>query len=136
MIRKIWAEDIEDLTEKNKDFRRVLHVGKHSEVTLMSIPAGQEIGLEVHPDNDQFLCIEEGKARVVAGPAKDDLHEVVEVEDDWAFVVPAGTWHNVINIGRGALKLFTVYSPSNHKAGTVHKTKVEADAAEKAEHRR
>lgn len=129
----IWADNIEAITEKNDTFRTVLWVGKHSELTLMSIPPGEEIGLEVHPDHDQFLRVEAGRAQVKAGPTEDDLRETIDVEADWAFIVPAGTWHNVINTGRDALKLYTVYSPANHEAGTVHKTKAEADAAE-AEH--
>jgi mannose-6-phosphate isomerase-like protein (cupin superfamily) len=131
---RIWADNIEDLTEGNETFRTVLWTGKHSELTIMSIPAGSEIGLEVHPDHDQFLRIEEGKGQVKAGPSQDDLSEAYDVEDDWAFIVPAGTWHNVINTGSKPLKLYTVYSPANHAPGTVHKTKAEADAAEAAGH--
>lgn len=133
MIR-IWAADIEELTEENKDFRRVIQVNKHSELTVMSIPPGKEIGLEVHPDSDQFLQVEAGKGKVVAGPTKDDLSDVIDIEDDWAFIIPAGTWHNVINTGDEPLKLYTIYSPPEHKAGTVHKTKKDADAAEAAGH--
>jgi mannose-6-phosphate isomerase-like protein (cupin superfamily) len=131
---RIWADNIEDLTEGNETFRTVLWTGKHSELTIMSIPAGSEIGLEVHPDHDQFLRVEEGKGQVKAGPSQDDLSETYDVEDDWAFIVPAGTWHNVINTGSKPLKLYTVYSPANHAPGTVHKTKAEADAAEAAGH--
>jgi mannose-6-phosphate isomerase-like protein (cupin superfamily) len=103
------------------------------ELTLMSIEPGSEIGLEVHPTIDQFLRIEAGKARIKAGPAKEDLRETHDVEADWAFIVPAGTWHNVINTGSEPLKLYTVYAPANHAPGTVHRTKQEADAAEAAE---
>ena len=132
-MARIWADNIEDRTKANATFRTVLWTGKHSELTVMSIAPGEEIGLEVHPEHDQFLRIEAGKARVEAGAAKDNLSETVDVEDDWAFIVPAGTWHNVINTGDEPLKLYTVYSPANHEPGTVHKTKAEADAAE-AEH--
>ena len=128
----IWAADIEDLTEENTNFRKVIWTGAHSELTLMSIEPGGEIGLEVHPDHDQFLRIEAGKAQVRAGTSKDNLTETVDVEDDWAFIVPAGTWHNVINTGDDPLRLYTVYSPANHAPGTVHATKAEADAAEHA----
>ena len=128
----IWAADIEDLTEGNTNFRKVIWTGAHSELTLMSIEPGGEIGLEVHPDHDQFLRIEAGKAQVRAGTSKDSLTETVDVEDDWAFIVPAGTWHNVINTGDDPLRLYTVYSPANHAPGTVHATKAEADAAEHA----
>lgn len=130
----IWVGDIEELTQENETFRTVLWTGAHSELTLMSIPAGTEIGLEVHPDNDQFLRIESGQAIVRAGPSKDELTEEHEVTDDWAFIIPAGTWHNVINTGEQPLKLYTVYSPASHEAGTVHQTKQEADEAEAHEH--
>lgn len=129
----IWNDNIEELTKKNDTFRTVVHVGKHHELTLMSIPVGGEIGLEVHPDIDQFLRVESGRAQVEAGPAKDNLTETHDVRAEWAFIVPAGTWHNVINTGDEPLKLYTVYSPSNHAPGTVHKTKADADAAEMAE---
>jgi len=129
----IWTGNIEALTRDNATFRTVVKVGEYSELTLMSIEPGGEIGLEVHNDNDQFLRIEAGRARVKAGPAKDDLREAHDVEADWAFIVPAGTWHNVINTGSEPLKLYTVYAPPSHTPGTVHRTKQEADAAEAAE---
>lgn len=129
----IWAGNIEALTTKNETFRTVLWAGEHSELTLMSIEPGGEIGLEVHPEIDQFLRVEAGRAQVKAGPAEDDLRETHDVKADDAFIVPAGTWHNVINAGDEPLKLYTVYSPANHERGTVHKTKAEADAAEEAE---
>ena len=126
---KIWSGNIEELTQGNSAFRKVLRVGKHSELTLMSIEPGSEIGLEVHDDTDQFIRVEAGKARVEAGPSKDNLNETAAIEADWAIVIPAGTWHNIINTGDEPLKLYTVYSPPEHKAGTVHQTRAEADAA-------
>jgi mannose-6-phosphate isomerase-like protein (cupin superfamily) len=126
----IWTGNIEEQTKDNKTFRTVLHVGPHSELTVMSIEPKGEIGLEVHPHIDQFLRIEAGQAQVKAGPTKNDLRETYDLKADWAFIVPAGTWHNVINTGSEPLKLYTVYSPANHTPGTVHKTKAEADAAE------
>lgn len=126
----VWVGNIEELTEGNENFRTVLWTGAHSELTLMSIPPKGEIGLEVHPDIDQFLRIEAGQATVRAGPSEDELTEEYEVRDDWAFIIPAGTWHNVINTGEESLRLYTVYSPANHAPGTVHKTKSEADQAE------
>ena len=131
----VWADNIEQITEENANFRKVVWTGAHSELTLMSLAPGEEIGLEVHPDHDQFLRFEAGKAQIKAGPARDNLNETVEVEHDWACIIPAGTWHNVINTGGGPLKLYTVYSPANHAPGTVHRTKAEADAAEAEEHR-
>ena len=129
-MASVWADNIEELTEGNDNFRKVLWTGAHSELTLMSIEPGQEIGLELHPDHDQLLRFEAGKAQIKAGPAKDNLNETVDVEGDWACIIPAGTWHNVINTGSEPLKLYTVYSPANHAPGTVHRTKAEADAAE------
>lgn len=126
----LWADNIEDRTEENETFRTVLWTGQHSQLTVMSIEPGDDIGVEVHHDTDQFFRIEAGRGRVLSGPSQDDLRDSVDVEDDWAFIVPAGTWHNVINTGDGPLRLYSVYSPANHPAGTVHKTKAEAAAAE------
>jgi mannose-6-phosphate isomerase-like protein (cupin superfamily) len=130
----IWAKDIEDETKDNTNFRTVLWTGEHSQLTVMSIKPGEEIGLEVHHDIDQFLRVEQGKARVEAGLTEDNLTEQHDIKDDWAIIVPAGTWHNVINTGDEELKLYSIYSPSNHPAGAIHVTKAEADAAEAAEH--
>lgn len=130
----IWVKNIEEETGANTTFRTALWTGKHSQLTVMSLGAGAEIGLEVHPDVDQFFRLEHGSARVEVGNTRDELSETYEVKDDWAFIVPAGTWHNVINIGDGELKLYTIYSPPNHPPGTVHATKADADAAEQAEH--
>jgi len=128
-----WVDDIEARTLANDTFRTVLFTGEHTQLTVMSLQPGEEIGLEAHHDRDQFLRIEQGTARVVMGPAKDQLDEQHDVEDDWAVIVPAGTWHNVINTGDEPLKLYSLYSPPEHPDGTVHRTKAEADAAE-AEH--
>ena len=116
--------DIEGETLKNTDYRRVLYTGRYSQLVVMSIKPGEEIGNEMH-GLDQFIRLEQGKAKLVLN--NKDEHEV---HGDDAFVVPAGTWHNVINMGDEDLKLYTVYSPPNHKDGTVHKTK----ADEKEEH--
>jgi mannose-6-phosphate isomerase-like protein (cupin superfamily) len=96
----------------------------------MSLRPGEDIGLEVHPEVDQFLRLEQGKARVDVGPARDELSESYDAGEDWALIVPAGTWHNVTNTGDAELKLYTIYSPPNHPAETVHTTKAEAEAAE------
>jgi len=128
----IWVDNIEERTKKNRTFRTVLRVGAHSELTAMSIEPGDDIGLEVHPNIDQFLRIEAGQAQIKVGPAKDDLSETYDVKEEWAFIIPAGTWHNVINTGTTPLQLYTVYSPPNHAEGTVHATKADAEAAEQA----
>jgi mannose-6-phosphate isomerase-like protein (cupin superfamily) len=126
----IWVGNIEEETKANTTFRTALWTGKHSQLTVMSLKPGEDIGLEVHPEVDQFLRLEQGKGRLEVGPARDELSESYDVGEDWAFVVPAGTWHNVINTGDTELKLYTIYSPPNHPDGTVHTTKAEAEAAE------
>ena len=130
----VWAENIEKATEHNKTFRTVLWTGAHSQLTIMSIEPGDDIGVEVHPDTDQFFRVEEGHARVRSGPTRDFLNEVLDVQEDWAFIVPAGTWHNVTNTGPTPLKLYSVYAPANHRPGTVHPTKADAMKAEAAAH--
>jgi mannose-6-phosphate isomerase-like protein (cupin superfamily) len=130
-----WVGDIEKETLGNETFRTVLFTGEHTQLTVMSLQAGEEIGLEVHDDRDQFLRVEQGSARVVMGPAEDQLDQTHDLEDDWAVIVPAGTWHNVVNTGAGALKLYSLYSPAEHPDGTVHATKAEADAAEAEHHK-
>lgn len=117
--------DIEKETLENSNFRKVIYTGKHAQLVLMSLAPGEEIGLEVHPEVDQFFRIEKGSAKVVI-----DGEEQV-VGQDFAIVVPAGSEHNVINVSQEEeLKLYTIYSPPNHPDGTIHKTKVEAEAAE------
>lgn len=125
-----WSSNIEEATTKNSTFRTVLFTGKAMQLTVMSIGPGEEIGVEVHDHIDQFLRVEQGSARVVMGASKDKLDETHELADDWAVIVPAGTWHNVINTGTGPLKLYSIYAPPEHPPGTVHATKAEADAAE------
>jgi mannose-6-phosphate isomerase-like protein (cupin superfamily) len=127
-----WVADIERATLDNENFRTVLWTGEHSQLTVMRIAAGEDIGLEVHPDHDQFIRIEEGKGRAELGPSEDEVAETHHVEADWAIVVPAGTWHNVVNTGGGDLKLYSLYSPPEHPPNTVHRTKAEAEAAEAA----
>jgi mannose-6-phosphate isomerase-like protein (cupin superfamily) len=124
-----YVVDIEDATLSNDTFRTALWTGAHLQLTVMSIPVGGEVGLEMHDDRDQFLRLESGKARVQMGPERDDLRFDREVEDDWVILVPAGSWHNVTNIGDEPLKLYSLYAPPEHPKGTVHKTKAESDAA-------
>jgi mannose-6-phosphate isomerase-like protein (cupin superfamily) len=119
---------IEELALSNPYFRQVLFTGKHAQLVVMSLAPGEEIGDEVHAGVDQFFRIERGEAKFVF-----EKKETRLVHDGDAVVVPAGTHHNVINISKTAqLKLYTIYSPPNHPDGTVHKTKAEAEAAEKA----
>jgi mannose-6-phosphate isomerase-like protein (cupin superfamily) len=125
-----WVDDIEKATLGNDTFRTVLFTGKHLQMTVMCLQPGEEIGVEKHDDLDQFIRIEEGTGQVQMGSSKDDLSEVRDVEDDWAAIIPGGTWHNVVNTGDGQLRLYSIYTPPEHPEGTVHQTKAEADAAE------
>lgn len=127
-----WVKNIEEVTVNNETFRTVLHTGKYSQLTVMTIQPGDDIGNEVHEDHDQFLRIEQGKARVELGKSASEIEETYEAEDDWAIIVPAGTWHNIINTGSESLKLYSIYSPAEHPDGTVHQTKADAEAAEAA----
>ncbi len=133
--KEIWTMKpyvgfIEQATITNSYFRQVLFTGKHSQLVVMCLKPTEEIGNEVHKNVDQFFRIEEGTAKFVF-----DGKEEHTVGDGDAVVVPAGTYHNVINASSVIpLKLYTIYSPPNHPDGTVHKTKAEADAAEAAEH--
>lgn len=125
-----WVDDIERLTVDNDNFRTVVYTGEHTQLTVMSLLPGEEIGWESHHDRDQFLRLEQGRARVDFGSSEDGVDESHEVADNWAFIVPAGVWHNVVNVGDDEVKLYSLYSPPEHPDGTVHATKAEADAAE------
>jgi mannose-6-phosphate isomerase-like protein (cupin superfamily) len=119
-----YCANIEQATLANNYFRQVAFTAPHSQLVLMALQPGEEIGAEVHADHDQFFRFEQGTGEVtIAG----DTHSV---QDGFAVVVPAGAEHNVKNTGSQVLKLYTIYSPAEHKAGTVHKTKAEALAAE------
>jgi mannose-6-phosphate isomerase-like protein (cupin superfamily) len=121
---------IEGQTLKNTYFRQVLFTGKHAQLVVMCLQPGEEIGNEVHPEVDQFFRVEQGEAKFILKGKEEYL-----VRKNEAAIVPAGTFHNVLNTSKRArLKLYTIYSPPNHPAGTVHKTKAEAMAAEKHEH--
>lgn len=124
------AFDIEEATVDNEAYRRVAWTGRYLQVTLMSIPAGSSIGLEAHPETDQFLRLESGRGRCVMGPSEDDLSFEQDVEDDWSIQVPAGFWHDVINTGDEPLKLYAIYAPVHHAEGIVQAT---ADDAERDE---
>ncbi|MCA1674454.1 MAG: cupin domain-containing protein [Actinobacteria bacterium] len=125
-----WVGDIERETLDNTDFRKVLFTGDRAQLTVMRLAPGEEIGVEMHDGLDQFIRIEQGQARVTFGPSADEVEEEHDVADDWAVVVPGGTWHNVVNTGSEDLKLYSLYAPPEHPPDTVHPTKAEADAAE------
>lgn len=118
--------DIEAYTVGNENFRTTLWTGSNLQVTLMTIPVGGDIGLELHSEIDQFLRIEQGQGRVMMGNTKDKLDFVKEVKADYAVFVPAGKWHNIVNTGNEPIKLYSIYAPAEHPHGTVHKTQAEA----------
>ena len=123
----IFSFNIEDSVLKNQNFRKTFWTGKFMQITLMSINSGSSIGLEMHPDTDQFLKIEDGIGQVLIGKSKDRLSYQKRVKKGDAIIIPAGMWHNVINLGRGCIKLYSVYAPPHHKSGTVHRTKQDAN---------
>lgn len=114
----------------NPNYRKEIWTGDHLQITVMSIPAGGEIGLEVHDDLDQMLRIEYGVATVYMGATKQAVRFVGNANSDYAIVVPAGTWHNVLNIQNVPLKLYSVYAPPKHPVGTLQPTKFDADLAD------
>jgi len=125
-----FVVDINKSTIYNNTFRTALWTGSHLQLTLMSIPVGGDIGLEVHPNVDQFLRIEEGQGLVQMGNSKDNLYFRQPAFNDFAIFIPAGTWHNLTNTGNKPLKLYSIYAPPNHPWGTVHQTKAIADTEE------
>mgnify|MGYP005828736121 CR=1 FL=1 len=122
--------NIDQASKQNNNYRTALWTGEHLQVTLMSIDVGEDIGLEVHPDVDQFLRVEEGEGLVRMGDQKESLDFEGRVRDDYAIMVPAGKWHNLINTGDKPLKLYSIYAPPKHPFGTVQQTKAIAMAAE------
>jgi mannose-6-phosphate isomerase-like protein (cupin superfamily) len=122
-MKKGFKQNIEQLTQENTNFRKVLYTGAHSQLVLMALAPNEEIGMEVHPDNDQFFRFESGTGKVII-----DSNEYQVANGD-AVVVPAGAQHNVINISSSeSLKLYTIYSPAHHQDGVVRPTKTEAEA--------
>ena len=120
--------DLEQATRDNTDYRTVAWSGRYLQVTLMSIPVGGDIGLEMHSETDQFLRLDAGSGRVQMGVSKDQLTFNQEVSDGWCILVPAGTWHNVTNIGDGPMQVYAIYAPAHHKPGKIHKTASDAAA--------
>ncbi len=122
---KGFHQNIEEATLTNEHFRKVLYTAKHSQLVLMALQPGEDIGMEVHEDNDQFFRFEAGRGKVII-----DGNEYA-VTDGSAIVVPAGAEHNVINTSEDdMLKLYTIYSPAHHKDGIVRETKAEAETNE------
>lgn len=120
-----YHADIERQTLENTDYRRVLYTGKASQLVLMSLAPNEEIGMETHPENDQFFRFEKGTGKAIV-----DGHEY-EVKDGMTVIVPMGAMHNIINTSdTEPMKLYTIYSPAHHADGTVHRTKVDAETFE------
>ena len=118
--------NIDHATNMNENFRTTLWTGQHIQLTLMSIPVRGEIGVEMHEEVDQFIRVESGMARVYMGSWQKALEEVACVDGNYAILIPAGTWHNIVNAGNHPLKLYSLYAPPKHPFGTVHKTKADA----------
>lgn len=123
-MKKGFKENIEEMTESNTDFRRVLYTGERSQLVLMSLLPGEDIGSEVHPENDQFFRFEKGTGKAFINGNE------YEVKDGDAVVVPRGAEHNVINTGKERLQFYTIYSPAHHKDCIIRPTKADAMANE------
>ncbi|MGF1586633.1 MAG: cupin domain-containing protein [Bacteroidales bacterium] len=117
-----WVLDIEEATVSNTNYRNAQWTGEYMQMVLMSLKPGEIIDLEVHKGHDQFIRIEQGDARILMGKTENELSFDEKISDDWAAFIPAGYWHTVENTGKTDLKLYTIYSPSEHPAGTVRKT--------------
>ncbi len=122
--------NIEDYTKENETYRTVLWTGQNMQLTVMSLLPGEDIGLEMHAEHDQFIRVEEGEGMVMMGDAEDNLTFKERVEDDFAIMIPAGKWHNVINDSDKPMKVYSIYAPREHKPNTVHKTREESLADE------
>ena len=118
--------NIEQATLMNKNFRTTIYTGGDMQLTLMSVPVCGDIGIEMHSDVDQFIRIAFGKARVYMGACQGNLKDMGYVSSSDAILIPAGTWHNIENVGRCPLKLYSLYAPPKHPFGTVHRTKADA----------
>jgi len=121
---KGYTTNIEKASLENTDFRRVLYTTKNSQLVLMSIKPGEDIGMEVHEEHDQFIRVEAGTGKAIL----DDVEH--ELADGSAVVIPAGANHNVVNTGEADMKLYTIYTPPEHRDGVIHHTKPEAEADE------
>lgn len=129
-----FVVNINDATLQNNNFRTTLWTGCHLQVTLMCIPVGESIGLEIHPDVDQFLRLEQGQGLVMMGNRRDCMDFQERVCSGYAILIPAGTWHNLINTGNEPIKLYSIYAPPQHPHGTIHRTKMDAQASEARNH--
>ena len=119
--------NINHATNMNQNFRTALWTGRAMQLTLMSIPVHGDIGIEMHDDVDQFIRIESGRAKVYMGSCRNNLQEQACVDGNYAIIIPAGTWHNIVNVGNRPLKLYSLYAPPKHPFGTVHQTQADAE---------
>lgn len=120
--------DIERASKDNTNYRSVAWSGRYLQLTLMSIPIGGDIGLEAHPQTDQFIRLDAGHGRVQMGVAKDKLTFEKDVSDGWCVLVPAGTWHNITNTGQAPMQVYTIYAPAHHKPDKVQAMAANAKA--------
>jgi mannose-6-phosphate isomerase-like protein (cupin superfamily) len=127
-MAKGFVKDVQKATLDNNNFRKVLYTGEHAQLVVMALKPGEEIGEEVHEDRDQFFRFEQGTGEVHIDGKKN------KVEDDFGVIVPAGAKHNVVNTGDEPLKFYTIYGPPEHKDGTTHKTKAQAEEDEENDH--
>ena len=125
-----FVVNIDMAAHQNRNFRTALWTGEYLQLTLMSIKVGGDIGEEMHPNLDQFIRIEEGYGVVMIGDTKDNINYQKKVNSHFAIIIPAGTWHNIINTGDRPLKLYSIYAPPQHPYGTIHETKEDAAASE------
>jgi mannose-6-phosphate isomerase-like protein (cupin superfamily) len=125
MKTNILVGNIGEMTINNNNYRKVINTTSHQQLVLMSLKPKEEIGMEIHTKVDQFFRIEKGSALAIIG--KDDNQKKYLLKKEHFITIPAGTYHNIINIGRSELKLYSIYSPPNHKPGTIHKTKPKND---------
>ena len=130
-VRDYGAEpfifNISHATNMNRNFRTTLWTGCNMQLTLMCIPVGGDIGVEMHEDVDQFIRLESGHAKVYMGNCRNSLCEKARINENYAVIIPAGTWHNIVNIGNQPLKLYSLYAPPQHPYGTIHPTKADAE---------
>jgi len=125
-----YATNMNQVATHNNNYRTTIWTGKYLQCTVMSINPNDDIGLEVHPDTDQYIRIEQGSGIVQMGNAKNNLYYQQHVFRDWGVFVPAGTWHNIVNVGHTPMRISTLYAPPHHAWGTVHATKAIAEAEE------
>ena len=125
--------NINHAVSMNENFRTTLWTGKHLQLTLMTVPVCGDIGVEMHEEVDQFIRVESGRAKVFMGNCRNNLQKMWYADGNCAILIPAGTWHNIVNAGNTPLRLYSLYAPPQHPFGSVHKTKEDAEHGEHQE---